>query len=220
MTRHLLLAFALATGALVGTVAADSNDPSGSWIFRPSQYSHNPETGARVTRYAAPAKPYFEGDPTYQQSAYRHTNSSLRVGGSADHLHVVETWGQGDSIRPYGEWLYPYRAGATPYGPWGNPQGPWTTPFGSWSNPYGLGQLPVPPWVNSIGPVYGSQGLGPQPYGPQARGPQGYGQQGYGQQPYGPQGSGQQPQGPQGYAPQGYAPNGMPPTSQSGPTHF
>lgn len=105
-------------------------------------------------------------DPTYMQSGYRHYRSSIRVGGSADHVHVVQTWGLGELIRPYGEWLYPFRAGATPFGPWGNPQGPWTTPFGSWINPYGLGQLPNPPWFFPPYPVpY------PVPYAPGMPGP-------------------------------------------------
>jgi hypothetical protein len=64
----------------------------------------------------------------------------------------VQTWGQGTAIRPYGEWEYPYRAGATPYGPWGNPQGPWTLPFDSWQNPYGLNRGPYyGPWRSGYG---------------------------------------------------------------------
>jgi hypothetical protein len=125
-----------------------------SWIFRTSTYSHDPATGNRVNQYAAEKPAYVRTDPTYQESAYRHSRSGFQAGDSFDFLHTVETWGQGENIRPYGEWLYPYRAGATPYGPWGNPQGPWTTPFESWGNPYGLGRLPNPPW----GPM-------PMPYG-------------------------------------------------------
>lgn len=166
MIRHLVLAMGLAVCGLAGNAFAES-----SWIFRPAEYSHDRETGARVTQFAAPAPAIFRGDPTYQQSAYRHNESSIRVGNSADHFHVVETWGEGDSIRPYGEWLYPFRAGATPYGPWGNPQGPWTTPFGSWSNPYGLGQLPIPPWVNGIAVPYGPQAMRPMPAPGQMPGP-------------------------------------------------
>lgn len=110
-----------------------------SWVFRPSYYSHDPQTHERVSQYAPPAPSYSRvGTEGYLQSGYRHNNTTLRVGDDADHIHVVETWGEGDRIRPYGEWLFPYRAGATPYGPWGNPQGPWTLPFDSWSNPYGL----------------------------------------------------------------------------------
>jgi len=117
-----------------------------SWVFRQSSFSHDPRSGHRVAQFAPVPTPLVAVDPTYMQSGYRHYRSSIRVANSADHLHVVQTWGLGELIRPYGEWLYPFRAGATPFGPWGNPQGPWTLPFGSWVNPYGLGRLPSPPW--------------------------------------------------------------------------
>jgi hypothetical protein len=121
-------------GAAVWLAAA----PAGaSWIFGAGLYTHDRATGERVVQFERPAPAFVPTDPTYQQSGYRHKRSSLRVGGSADYQHLVETWGEGENIRPYGEWLYPYRAGATPYGPWGNPQGPWTLPFDSWVNPYG-----------------------------------------------------------------------------------
>ena len=147
MRRHLVLALALAAVCRAALAA------EGSWIFRPSAYTHDPQTGERVTQFAKPAPAYVREDPTYEQSAYRHTRTTFRYGDSSDHLHIVETWGRGESIRPYGEWLYPYRAGATPFGPWGNPQGPWTTPVGSWVNPYGLGRFysPWSPW--GLGPV-------------------------------------------------------------------
>jgi len=155
MRRHLVLVIALAAMGPAGVMASES-----AWIFRRSTYTHDDATGQRVAQYAREQPAYKLEDPSYQQSAYRHSRSGFRVGESYDYLHVVETWGQGEYLRPYGEWQYPYRAGATPYGPWGNPQGPWTTPFGSWVNPYGLGQLPNPPWS----PYY------PNGYGP-SRGP-------------------------------------------------
>lgn len=152
MRRHLLIP--AATVALFVVVAS----AKANWIFYPSHYSHDPATGQRVVQYARAETPLATIDPTYQQSVYRHNRSSLRIGNSADHLHVVETWGKGESIRPYGEWLYPFREGATPYGPWGNPQGPWTDPFGAWVNPYGLGRLRHPPW-----PYYGYPFFYPTP---------------------------------------------------------
>lgn len=139
MRQHLLvvvLLLVLANGAWAG-----------SWMFEPSTYSHDPQTGERVEQYACKPPVYGPSDPTYEQSAYIHKRTALRgIGGSVERRHYVETWGAGDAIRPYGEWQRPFRAGATPYGPWGNANGPWTTPFDSWNNPYGLGKLPTPPW--------------------------------------------------------------------------
>jgi hypothetical protein len=164
-------------------LALCSQSEESSWIFRPSYFSHDPATGKRVAQYAQEPTSYRREDPTYLQSGYRHNQSILRgADGSADRQHIVETWGKGELIRPYGEWLFPYRAGATPYGPWGNPQGPWTLPFDSWQNPYGLLQhWPTP---------YGSNG--PYPPGPGGGGypgaMSGYGS-GYGAGPgpgYGP----------------------------------
>jgi hypothetical protein len=145
MRPHLLLLAALAPAALPCSAPADP-----AWIFRPSSYTHDPHTGQRVTQYAPKQPAYARVDPTYQQSGYRHDQAILRgADGSADRVHIVETWGAGEAIRPYGEWEYPFRAGATPFGPWGNPAGPWTSPYGSWVNPYGLGRLPIPPWLHS-----------------------------------------------------------------------
>ena len=143
MRRHLVLAVILMAAGSAYAAATES------WVFRASYYSHDPATGNRVNQFAAEKPAYVRTDPTYQESVYRQSRTGFEVRGSYDYMHTVETWGQGENIRPYGEWLYPYRAGATPYGPWGNPQGPWTTPFGSWVNPYGLGRLPNPP----LGPM-------------------------------------------------------------------
>ncbi len=140
-TAGILLMAATVALAAVNTCRAES------WIFRPSTFSHDAATGRRVAQFRPEATAYYRSDPTYQESGYRHIRSALRgADGSYDYQHIVQTWGLGQLIRPYGEWEYPYRAGATPYGPWGNPGGPWTLPFDSWINPYGLGKLPNPPW--------------------------------------------------------------------------
>lgn len=140
MARALGLGAAICFAAVV-VARADS------WIFRPSTFSHDAATGRRVAQFQPETTAYYRSDPTYQESGYRHIRSALRgADGSYDYQHIVQTWGLGQLIRPYGEWEYPYRAGATPYGPWGNPGGPWTLPFDSWINPYGLGKLPNPPW--------------------------------------------------------------------------
>jgi hypothetical protein len=177
MRRHLelsLLILAAIPPALTGMVAAAPQRAGAgerSWVFRPTQNTHAPATGQRVAQYAKEEAKQVRFDPTYQQSGYRHSRSGFAFGGIYDYMHIVETWGQGESIRPYGEWLFPYRAGATPYGPWGNPQGPWTTPFGAWSNPYGLGRLPWgerghPHYPMGPGPGLPGSGApgGPAPY--------------------------------------------------------
>ena len=121
--------------AVSGTIypwSAQASDVN--WIFGHGYYTHSPETGERVAQYEPERPSIVPADPTYQESGYRHQV----VQDGNDRLNLVQTWGAGTAIRPYGEWEYPYCAGATPFGPWGNPQGPWTLPFDSWRNPYGL----------------------------------------------------------------------------------
>ncbi|MGO8749665.1 MAG: hypothetical protein ACLQNE_27230 [Thermoguttaceae bacterium] len=144
MRRQLVLVVGLTLLAPF-TAAAETN-----WIFRASYYSHDPATGQRVIQYAPEQAAVFRIDPTYQQSAYRQNHTSLHVGNNYDEMDVVETWGRG-TVRPYGEWLYPYRPGATPYGPWQNPQGPGTMPYGAWGNPQGPGAAPYGAWPNPNG---------------------------------------------------------------------
>jgi hypothetical protein len=193
MRWHLAVVLFLSIFAAITAAQASSDCPAvcfneqeeESWIFQPSYFSHEPASGERVAQYAPEPTSYLRDDPTYLQSGYRHNQTFIRgADGSADRMHIVETWGKGDQIRPYGEWEFPYRAGATPYGPWGNPQGPWTVPFDSWQNPYGLMQhfpyqnMPNGPYQSgpeSGFPFGGSPGVGP-----------GYGA-GYGSGPgYGP----------------------------------
>ena len=81
-----------------------------SWMFRPSFYTHSPETGLRVAQYQPERPAYATCDPTYQESGYRH--ELIQAGN--DWLNLVQTWGQGTAIRPYGEWEYPFRAARRP----------------------------------------------------------------------------------------------------------
>ena len=148
MRLHHATIFVLSSFLAVSAQASDV-----SWIFGPGYYTHSPVTGERVAQYQPPQPSIVPADPTYQESGYRH----VLIQAGNDRLNIVQTWGAGTAIRPYGEWEYPYRAGATPYGPWGNPQGPWTLPFDSWQNPYGLNRLP--------------NGYGPRASGYQAGGP-------------------------------------------------
>ncbi len=155
MRRHLVLVVALAALARVAHAGETS------WIFRPAAFTHDGQTGERIAQFAESAPAYVRDDPTYQESGYVHSRWTRLYGDSADHMHVVQTWGQGDSIRPYGEWLYPYRPGAVPDMPWGYPDGY----QGGYPGPYpGVpGAMPYGPWANPYGPnPYG----GPvQPYG-------------------------------------------------------
>ncbi len=163
-----------ATAVSAGTAATGT----GEWAFKPSYFSHDPANGQRVAQYAPGEKAYVQIN-NYRRSGYRQQRIKINgVSGSSDNIHIVETWGDGENIRPYGEWQRPFRAGATPYGPWGNSRGPWTMPFESWGNPYGLGNLRHPPW-----PHYPNR-PGPSPfYGPMPGG--GYGGGGYGGGGYG-----------------------------------
>jgi hypothetical protein len=184
MRRHLILA-AAALIALCGARMARAD----SWIFRASYYTHDLATGQRVAQFAPAVTPCVAIDPTYQRSGYVHSESTLRVGDSAEHTNIVETWGQGASIRPYGEWLYPYRPGATPYNPGGSPRGPWANPYGTAVNPYAANPAPngpgmVPPYTQPSPAPYGQPSVGPYaqpgpaPYGQPSPAP--YGQPGAG----------------------------------------
>jgi len=106
------------------------------WIFLPSTYSHDRESGERVDQYTPPPPAYAQWDGTYQQSGFCYSHRAIQVGNSEDHVHIVETWGQGQNIRPYGEWERPYRPGATPYS--AMPYGPMSYGYGGYGG-YGYG---------------------------------------------------------------------------------
>jgi hypothetical protein len=189
-----------------------------SWIFRMSNYSHDPMTGERVNQFQPEKPAYAPYDPTYLQSGYRHNHTALPTGdGGWDHTHIVETWGLGDQIRPYGEWQYPYRPGATPFG-WGYPGGPWGSPYESGINGYFPGQMPGYPGSTPYGGGYPPQSAAPF-FGPYNGG----GYQPPNAAPFnGPYngGAGQASTGMAPYSPNGgsYAPNGGPnPPQATGP---
>lgn len=103
--------------ALGGLAAPHVN--AADWIVSPSYYSHDPQTGQRVTQYT-PIGPFYNyAQSDYLRSGYRHTRSSIQAGGSVDHMHIVEEFGR--AVRPYGEWRFPYRPYSVPYPAWGAP---------------------------------------------------------------------------------------------------
>lgn len=113
--------YAIAVFAYIAFVAAaPGHAVEGDWIFKRGRFSHNPVTGVRVSQFAPlpPVPASYSGN--YQQSGYRHTNSTLRLGGSVDRTHVVETWGNGGQAFA-SAWLwhpYDYRFGPQ-RGMWG-----------------------------------------------------------------------------------------------------
>ncbi len=88
------------------------------WVAAPSTYTHDPRTGERVNQYSPIGPVYWY--PRRTQSGYRHIQSVIRAGDSADYLHIVEEWGD-RPVRPYGEWQYPFRPYSVPYQLWGPP---------------------------------------------------------------------------------------------------
>jgi hypothetical protein len=155
-----------------------------SWAFRPSYYSHDPDTGERVAQYSSPPPRYTPSDPTYFQSGYRYLRSNIRgLAGSSDQQLIVESWGNGRGLRgaqserefdvwrqgaiitrPQ-QWYYPGYGGPGHGGPgYGGP--------GYGGPGYG-------------GPGYGGPGYGGPGYGGPGYGGPGYGGPGYGGPGYG-----------------------------------
>jgi hypothetical protein len=147
-------------------LAAASFAGAAEWITAPSYYTHDPQSGQRVTQYSPIGPVYVPQGSDYVKSGYRHTRSSLQVGNTADHVHVVEQWGA--PVRPYDEWRFPYRPYSVPYQAWGPPYGG----FGGGGFGPGFG------YGGGVGGGAGG-GLGYDPYTP------GFGQpyQGPGSQP-------------------------------------
>lgn len=102
--------------------SAEAIEPSRArkvdWTTMASTYTHDVQ-GQRVDQHSRGIEPVTIARPDYQRSGYRQYRSSLQAGSSADHIHIVDQWG--DNVRPYGEWRYPYRPFSVPYGAWGPP---------------------------------------------------------------------------------------------------
>ena len=157
MRKHLVWIAALAALAPSGAWAEET-----SWIFFRSAYTHSPMTGERVAQYCPEQPAYLRYDDTYQESGYRHNLITIGSGSNADRTNIVQTWGLGLAIRPYGEWEHPYRPYATPYSAWGGygggGYGDGMTPSNAWQNPYAAG-----PMQQGCGP---NSCPYPQPFGP------------------------------------------------------
>jgi len=108
--RILLVAVACGVGA--PAAAAD-------WIFAPSTFTHDPQTGDRLGKVAEPPPQIVYPTGDFVRSGYRQNRSTIRTPLGADNLHIVEEWGR--PVRPYGEWQYPYRPFSVPYSQWGPP---------------------------------------------------------------------------------------------------
>ena len=89
------------------------------WVSDPWYYTHSPNTGTRVTQYAAIGPFFVQPSPNYVESGYHHERSSIRVGDSSDNYVRTTRWGE--PVRPYGEWQFPYRPNSVPYDMWGPP---------------------------------------------------------------------------------------------------
>lgn len=139
MNQRLLLVAGLAAAVSAGLASG------ADWITAPSYYTHDPQTGERVSQYSPIGPFYTYPRPDYVQSGYRHMRSSIQVGRSADHMHIVEEWGR--PVRPYGEWRFPFR--------------PYSVPFQLWNSPFAGTQFPWQPFPFSSpnghrgGPAYG-----------------------------------------------------------------
>ena len=183
---------------------------SKSTTFISVQWMAQLATGQRVAQYCPEQPSYLRCDDTYQESGYRHNLITIGSGNNADRTNIVQTWGLGLAIRPYGEWEYPYRPYATPYSAWGGyggPQNPGPMPYNAWQNPYAAGPQ------QGYGPNYCPY---PQPYGPQ--GAQSFGQ--FSNGPGGGAGPGGNPSGGgPGPTPSPHPGGGFPPPAPTPPPH-
>jgi hypothetical protein len=143
-------------------IAAAADPPS--WIFRKSQYSHDPHTGARVAQYSRipPVEPL--PDPRLVTSGYRRTRTNLRgPDGSVDSYYSVSSYGNGrggldaEWERFHDAWLQSFTAGGYYFN-----QYPHGQPYAAYP-PYAYGH-----------PGYAAPGFGFPPYAPPPQVPLGY----------------------------------------------
>ena len=198
----LALVIALAQLAVASQAPCDScpqpafvpEEPSPSWIFRRSTYTHDPETGARVAQYQRirPVEPLE--DERNVTSRYSRSRTNLRgTQGSVDSTYTVQSWGNGrggldaEWERFHDAWKESSLQGGNFNGPaWGN-NGPWNG--NGWNNGWNGGGWNGGGWNGNWGPWNGNGWNGPPGggwNGPGNWGPRGPGANGGGPGRMGP----------------------------------
>ncbi len=144
-------------------VAAGSRGLAGDWLTLRSSFTHDPATGSRVNQFAKVEAPPLNDQSRLITSGYTNYRSTIQVGQSADNYYRVDQWGP--PVRPYGEWLFPYRPYSSPYEAWGAPLAGLNLGFGV---PPHYGQHPGPPRRSGQYPggQYPGGGIPGQPVNP------------------------------------------------------
>jgi hypothetical protein len=147
--------------SLFGGMTSDAQEcqPAPSWIFRPSTFTHDRETGARVAQYERIAPVEGLDDPRLYTSGYRRTRTTLRgADGSIDSTYQVQSWGNGrggidaEWERFHDAWRQSYISGgaysgyAAPYGGGFYGQGPYGYPYQGYGYPGPWGYAPAIPY--------------------------------------------------------------------------
>jgi hypothetical protein len=90
MKSHLLKLVALTAIWAVPQLAS-----AGSWIFRPSYYSHEPTTNVRIGRQYSKGPVFTRPEGSYVRGGWRWQNAPLIVGGQIyDNYNYYESWVQ------------------------------------------------------------------------------------------------------------------------------
>ncbi len=184
-TTHLMSFVLLAASMTVSTATA------ADWLTMPSQFSHDPVTGMRVSQFAPAVTPSAPLAADYRTSGFSHTRSTLNYGQSADNYYRVNTWGA--PVQPYGEWRFPNRPYSAPYSQWGAPfAGLGQTNLGFFGGNYGFDTGQPGTGQPGVGqPGFGQPGTGQPGVGQPGVGQPGFGQPGVGQPGFGQPGLGQ-----------------------------
>lgn len=143
-------------------LASTAYAESASWMFRPSNFSHDPMTGARVAQYVR--KPPVEPLPDVRAvtSRYNRKRTNLRgADGSLDSYYEVQAWGNGR----------------------GGIDAEWERFNNVWQDSYLTGSQSQGGFGNGFGNGYGNGYGGGSGY-PQYGGYPGYGSPGYGSPGY------------------------------------